>query len=67
LANEWIQPSNTQSTCLRGLVALALGLAVAVGGRSTARLVTLLALFWMTGGLLSPLRPHVHMDVPQAR
>lgn len=40
-------------TALRGLVALTLGLAVAVGGRSTARLVTFLALFWMTGGLLT--------------
>ena len=40
-------------TALRGLVALALALAVAVGGRSTARLVTFLALFWMTGGLIT--------------
>jgi uncharacterized membrane protein HdeD (DUF308 family) len=40
-------------TALRGLVALALALAIAVAGRSTARLVTFLALFWMTGGLLT--------------
>ena len=40
-------------TALRGLVALTLALAVAVGGRSTARLVTFLALFWMTGGLIT--------------
>ena len=40
-------------TALRRLVALTLALAVAVGGRSTARLVTFLALFWMTGGLIT--------------
>jgi uncharacterized membrane protein HdeD (DUF308 family) len=40
-------------TALRGLVALTLALAVVVGGRSTARLVTFLALFWMTGGLIT--------------
>jgi uncharacterized membrane protein HdeD (DUF308 family) len=40
-------------TALRGLVALTLALAVVVGGRSTARLVTFLALFWLTGGLIT--------------
>jgi hypothetical protein len=40
-------------TTLRGLVALTLALAVAVAGRSSARLVTFLALFWMTGGLIT--------------
>ena len=40
-------------TVLRGLVALVLGVAVAVVGRSTARLVTFLALFWLTGGLIT--------------
>jgi uncharacterized membrane protein HdeD (DUF308 family) len=40
-------------TTLRGLVALTLALAIAVAGRSTARLVTFLALFWMTGGLIT--------------
>jgi uncharacterized membrane protein HdeD (DUF308 family) len=40
-------------TTLRGLVALALALAITVAGRSTARLVTFLALFWMTGGLIT--------------
>jgi uncharacterized membrane protein HdeD (DUF308 family) len=40
-------------TALRGLVALALALAITVGGRSTARLVSFLALFWMTGGLIT--------------
>jgi uncharacterized membrane protein HdeD (DUF308 family) len=40
-------------TTLRGLVALTLALAIAVAGRSTARLVSFLALFWMTGGLLT--------------
>jgi uncharacterized membrane protein HdeD (DUF308 family) len=40
-------------TALRGLVALTLALAVAVAGRSSARLVTFLALFWMTGGLIT--------------
>ena len=39
-------------TVLRGLVALALALAIVVAGRSTVRLVSFLALFWMTGGLL---------------
>jgi uncharacterized membrane protein HdeD (DUF308 family) len=40
-------------TALRGLVALALALAIAVAGRSTARLVNFLTLFWLTGGLLT--------------
>jgi uncharacterized membrane protein HdeD (DUF308 family) len=40
-------------TALRGLVALALALAVAVAGRTTGRLITFLALFWMTGGLIT--------------
>jgi uncharacterized membrane protein HdeD (DUF308 family) len=40
-------------TALRGLVALTLALAITVAGRSTARLVTFLALFWMTGGLIT--------------
>ena len=40
-------------TALRGLVALLLALAIAVAGRSPARLVSFLALFWMTGGLLT--------------
>jgi uncharacterized membrane protein HdeD (DUF308 family) len=40
-------------TALRGLVALALALAIAVAGRTTGRLVTFLALFWMTGGLIT--------------
>jgi uncharacterized membrane protein HdeD (DUF308 family) len=40
-------------TALRGLVALTLALAIAVAGRSTARLITFLALFWMTGGLIT--------------
>ena len=40
-------------TSLRGLVALLLALAIAVAGRSSARLVTFLALFWMTGGLIT--------------
>jgi uncharacterized membrane protein HdeD (DUF308 family) len=40
-------------TALRGLVALALALAITVAGRNTARLVTFLALFWMTGGLIT--------------
>jgi uncharacterized membrane protein HdeD (DUF308 family) len=40
-------------TALRGLVALALALAITVGGRTTGRLVTFLALFWMTGGLIT--------------
>ncbi|HJW58094.1 MAG TPA: hypothetical protein VJ931_00545, partial [Actinomycetota bacterium] len=40
-------------TTLRGLVALALALAITVGGRNTGRLVTFLALFWMTGGLIT--------------
>jgi hypothetical protein len=33
-------------------VALTLALAIAVAGRSTARLVTFLVLFWITGGLM---------------
>jgi uncharacterized membrane protein HdeD (DUF308 family) len=40
-------------TALRGLVALALALAIAVAGRTTERLITFLALFWMTGGLIT--------------
>jgi hypothetical protein len=40
-------------TALRGLVALALAVAIAVAGRSTTRLVSFLALFWLTGGLLT--------------
>jgi uncharacterized membrane protein HdeD (DUF308 family) len=40
-------------TALRGLVALILALAIAVAGRSTARLITFLALFWITGGLIT--------------
>jgi uncharacterized membrane protein HdeD (DUF308 family) len=40
-------------TELRGLVALTLALAIVVAGRGTARLVTFLALYWMTGGLLT--------------
>ena len=40
-------------TTLRGLVALTLALAIAVAGRSTARLVSFLALFWLTGGLIT--------------
>jgi uncharacterized membrane protein HdeD (DUF308 family) len=40
-------------TALRGLVAFTLALAITVAGRSTARLITFLALFWMTGGLIT--------------
>ena len=40
-------------TALRGLVALTLALAITVAGRSSARLVTFLALFWLTGGLIT--------------
>lgn len=40
-------------TALRGLVALTLCLAITVAGASTGRLVTFLALFWMTGGLIT--------------
>jgi hypothetical protein len=40
-------------TALRGLVALTLSLAITVGGRNTGRLITFLALFWMTGGLIT--------------
>jgi hypothetical protein len=40
-------------TALRGLVALALALAITVGSRNTGRLITFLALFWMTGGLIT--------------
>ena len=40
-------------TVLRGLVALALALAITVAGRTTGRLITFLALFWMTGGLIT--------------
>ena len=50
-------------TALRGLVALALALAITVGSRNTGRLITFLALFWMTGGLITlrfalAIRPH---------
>jgi uncharacterized membrane protein HdeD (DUF308 family) len=40
-------------TALQGLVALALALAITVGGCTTGRLITFLALFWMTGGLIT--------------
>jgi uncharacterized membrane protein HdeD (DUF308 family) len=40
-------------TALRGVVALTLAVAIAVAGRSTGRLVTFLALFWITGGLIT--------------
>jgi uncharacterized membrane protein HdeD (DUF308 family) len=40
-------------TALRGLVALALALAITVAGRTTGHLITFLALFWMTGGLIT--------------
>jgi uncharacterized membrane protein HdeD (DUF308 family) len=40
-------------TALRGLVALILALAIAVAARGTARLITFLALFWITGGLIT--------------
>lgn len=40
-------------TAGRGLVALALALAITVAGRTTGRLITFLALFWMTGGLIT--------------
>jgi hypothetical protein len=40
-------------TALRGLVALALALAITVADRNTGRLITFLALFWMTGGLIT--------------
>jgi uncharacterized membrane protein HdeD (DUF308 family) len=40
-------------TVLRGLVALALALAITVASRSTGRLITFLALFWLTGGLIT--------------
>jgi uncharacterized membrane protein HdeD (DUF308 family) len=40
-------------TVLRGLVALALALAITVADRTTGRLITFLALFWMTGGLIT--------------
>ena len=40
-------------TALRGRVALLLALAITVAGRSSARLVTFLALFWMTSGLIT--------------
>jgi uncharacterized membrane protein HdeD (DUF308 family) len=40
-------------TALRGLVALTLGVAVAVAGRGTARLVTFLGLYWLAGGLIT--------------
>ncbi len=37
----------------RGLVALALALAVVIAGRGTNRLVTFLGLYWMVGGLIT--------------
>jgi len=40
-------------TAVRGLVALTLAFAVVVAGRGTARLVTLLGLYWMAGGLIT--------------
>jgi len=40
-------------TALRGLVALALALALTVTGPRTGRLITFLALFWLTGGLIT--------------
>jgi len=40
-------------TALRGLVALALALAITVGSRNTGRIITFLALFWLTGGLIT--------------
>ena len=40
-------------TVVRGLVALALAMAITVAGRTTGRLITFLALFWMTGGLIT--------------
>lgn len=40
-------------TALRGLVALLLALALTVTGPRTGRLVTFLALFWLTGGLIT--------------
>ena len=40
-------------TTLRGIVALALALAITVGSRNTGRIITFLALFWMTGGLIT--------------
>ena len=40
-------------TASRGLVALTLALAIALAGHSTARLLTFLALYWMTGGLIT--------------
>jgi hypothetical protein len=50
-------------TGLRGLVGLMLALAIVVAGHDTAHLVTFLALYWMTGGLLTlrfalAIRPH---------
>src|SRR4029453_14800875 len=40
-------------TALRGVIALTLALAITVGGRNTGRLITFLALFWMTGGCIT--------------
>ena len=40
-------------TTLRGIVALALASAITVGSRNTGRIITFLALFWMTGGLIT--------------
>ena len=50
-------------TGLRGLVGLMLAVAIVVVGHDTARLVTFLALYWMTAGLLTlrfalAIRPH---------
>ena len=36
-----------------GPVALTLALAITVGSRNTGRIITFLALFWMTGGLIT--------------
>jgi uncharacterized membrane protein HdeD (DUF308 family) len=40
-------------TALRGLVALILALGIALAGHTTGRLVTYVALFWMTSGLIT--------------
>jgi uncharacterized membrane protein HdeD (DUF308 family) len=40
-------------TALRGLFALMLALAIAVAGRSISNLITFLAVYWLTGGLLT--------------
>jgi hypothetical protein len=51
-------------TALRGIVALALALAITVGGRNTGRIITFLALFWMTGGLITLRSPWRSGHVP---